>query len=144
MLKDEKTEAADREFWMGVRLFVGRSVLGGIGLLGLFTASHAESGATYTAGLALFGFAVAILFFEIDRFFDGRPSLFMGTKGLVASTNDDLLVLLPGRVVMILAGLFLAARAEENAGYAMGLGVAGVSLVMVFLDLKGVFDRLDQ
>jgi hypothetical protein len=126
--------------WLG--LWLQLAVLAALAVFGLAVASRDVAPGDYASGLVLAVAAIALALLRIKHTLDGgAPGL--GDFVLV----DDMWglgVAIPVFVVLALAGLFVARAWESGAMHTAGIGLFVVSGVIVFLDLKRVFDRLDR
>ena len=134
-------ESAERAFWSWFGFWVQILVLAVLAVIGAFAASGAERSGDYACGMNLSLGAIALAFLRLKHRLDG------GSSGLVDSllVEDmwNLAVVVPLFVVIGLAGLFLAHAWESGAMHAAGLALFVVSGVIIFLDLKHVFDRIE-
>lgn len=126
--------------WLG--LWLQLAVLAALAVFGAALASRDAAPGDYTSGLILAAAAIALALVRIKHTLDGgAPGL--GDFVLV----DDMWALwiaIPVFVVLALAGLLIARVWEEGTMHTAGIGLFVVSGVIVFLDLKRVFDRLDN
>jgi hypothetical protein len=115
--------------------------LGILAVIGAFFASDGGAPGDYGCGMALLVGAIVVAFLRLKHHFDGRPAGW-GDFILV----DDmwgLAVAAPLFTIIGLAGLFLAHAWQEGAAYDAGLGLFAASAIIVFLDIKRVYDRID-
>jgi hypothetical protein len=116
-------------------------VLAVLAVIGAFAASGAERPGDYACGTILILAAVALAFLRLKRRLDG------GSSGLADSllVEDmwNLAIVVPLFAIICLVGLFLAHAWESGAMHAAGLALFIVSGVIIFLDLKHVFDRIE-
>jgi hypothetical protein len=141
MMDEVPDLAVNREFWQGARVAVGRAVMAGIGLFGLFAAGDAGDSVGYACGIGAFIVACLVLFLEIKRHFDGQPPL--SWRDLVIDDFDTLLLGLPALVVFGVACLFFAAAETGGAGYYAGFGGAVGAALMVLFSIGACFDRAE-
>ena len=133
-------EVADRAFWSWLGFWVQFLVLGICVVLGAFAASGAEEPGDYGAGIVLIICALALAFLRLKQSFDGRPSG-LGNFLLVDSFAG-LAVVVPLFAVIGIAGLFLALAWPYGSLHDVGIALFVFSGVIVFLDIKQVFDRM--
>ena len=135
-------ESAERAFWSWFGFWVQLLVLAVLAVIGAFAASSAERPGDYACGMILSLAAIAIAFLRLRYRLDG------GSSGLVefllVEDMWNLAVVVPLFAIIGLAGLFLAHAWESGAMHAAGVGLFGASGVIVFLDIKNVFDHLDR
>lgn len=138
----EKPVTAERAFWGWLGFWVQFFVLGVLAMIGAFAASAPSEPGDYTAGLLLLLGAAALAFARLKHRLDG------GAPGwgafLFVDDMKSLAVALPLFVVIGLAGLFIAHGWEGGSLHTAGLALFVVSGVIVFLDIKHVFDRSNQ
>ena len=126
--------------WLG---FWGQFlVLGLLAMIGAFFASADQRPGDYQCGLLLSLAAIALGFLRLKYQLDGG-ALSWGTF-LLVDDMKGLALVIPLFVVVGLAGLFLAHAWESGAMHAAGIGLFGISGIIVFLDIKNVFDRMDR
>jgi hypothetical protein len=132
---------AERAFWSWLGFWGQFLVLGLLALIGAFVASANERPGDYPCGLLLSLGAIALGFLRLRHQLDG------GAPGWVAFLLVDdmkgLALVIPLFALIGLAGLFVAHAWETGAMHAAGVALFGVSGVIVFLDIKHVFDRMD-
>ncbi len=133
---------AERAFWSWLGFWGQFLVLGLLALIGAFIASADQRPGDYQCGLVLSLAAIALGFLRLKHQLDG------GAPGwgnfLLVDDMKSLALVIPLFLVLGLAGLFLAHAWESGAMHAAGVGLFGASGVIVFLDLKNVFDRMDR
>jgi hypothetical protein len=133
-------QAADRAFWSWLGFWVQFLVLGICVVLGAFTASGSEEPGDYAAGIVLIICALALAFLRLKQSFDGRPS---GLGNFLLVDNlAGLAVVVPLFAVIGIAGLFLARAWPYGSLHDAGIALFVFSGVIVFLDIKQVFDRM--
>lgn len=135
-------EAAERAFWSWLGFWVLFLVLGLCVVLGAFAASRGEESGDYTAGVVLILAALALAFLRLKQSFD-ESSLSFGNF-LFVDSMASLVVVISLFVVIGLAGLFIASAWPSGSLHAAGIALFVVSGVIVFLDIKQVFDRRDM
>jgi len=133
---------AERAFWSWLGFWGQFLVLGMLALIGAFIASADQRPGDYQCGLLLSLAAIALGSLRLKHQLDG------GAPGwgtfLLVDDMKSLALVIPLFVVIGLAGLFLAHAWETGAMHAAGVGLFGISGVIVFLDIKNVFDRMDR
>ncbi len=138
-----EAEPAERAFWVWLGFWLQFVVLGLLVVVGAFAASAARgSSGDYACGILLILGALALAFLRLKQRFDG------GAPGwrefLLVDDMTNLAVAIPLFTVIGLAGLFIAAAWPYGSLHAAGLGLFVISAVMVFLDIKRVFDRANR
>ena len=86
--------------------------------------------------------AIALAFLRLKHRLDGRPSGWGAF--LFVDDMKNLALAIPLFAVIGLAGLFIAHAWENGAMHAAGVALFIASGVIIFLDLKHVFDRTDS
>jgi len=133
---------ADRAFWSWLGFWAQFVILGLLAVVGAFVASADAGPGDYQCGLLLTLGAVSLAFLRLKHQLDGgvsgwRNFLFVGDM-------KNLAVVIPLFAIIGLAGLFIAHAWEAGAMHAAGLGLFATSGVIVFLDIKHVFDRMNS
>jgi hypothetical protein len=135
-------EPAEDAFWSWLGFWVQFLVLGLLVVIGAFAASHADRPGDYACGVLLILGALALAFLRLKRRFDG------GAPGwgdfLFVDDMTNLSVAIPLFAVIGLVGLFVARAWPDGSLHDAGLGLFVVSGVIVFLDIKRVFDRINS
>ena len=136
------SDDVERAFWSWLGFWVQFLILGLLAVIGAFVASSDERPGDYQCGLLLSLAAIALGFLRLKHQLDG------GTPGwgtfLLVDDMKNLVVAIVLFALIGLAGLFLAHAWESGAMHAAGVGLFGASGVIVFLNLKNVFDRMDR
>jgi hypothetical protein len=134
-------ESAERAFWSWFGFWVQLLVLAVLAVIGAFAASSAERRGDYACGMILSLAAIALAFLRLRHRLDG------GSSGLadflLVEDMWNLAIIVPLFAIIGLAGLFLAHAWESGAMHAAGLALFIISGVIIFLDLKHVFDRIE-
>jgi hypothetical protein len=133
---------AERAFLSWLGFWIQFLILGLLAVIGAFVASEDERPGDYLCGLLLSLAAVALAFLRLKHRFDGGASGW-GTF-LLVDDMKNLALAIPLFAVIGLAGLFVARAWESGAMHAAGLGLFVASGVIVFLDIKHVFDRMNS
>jgi hypothetical protein len=132
----------DRRVAAWLRFWLQFGVLGVLAVLGAFWASGGTEPGDYACGMALVIAAVVLAFWRLKDFFDGR-STGWGDFMLV-DTMFGLAIAIPLFTIIGLAGLLTAAAWQAGALYNAGLGLFGASAIIILLDIRRVYDRLDR
>ena len=137
-----RPDNAERAFWSWLGFWGQFLVLGLVAVIGAFFASADERPGDYLCGLLLSLCAIALAGLRLKHGLDG------GAPGwrtfLLVDDMKGLALVIPLFVVVGLTGLFLAHAWASGAMHAAGVGLFGVSGVIVFLNMKNVFDRMDS
>jgi hypothetical protein len=135
------TPEMKRGFWSWLGLCAQFAALAVLAVFGAATASVGARAGDDASGLVLALAAAALAFLRLKSLFDGAsPGL--GDFVLIDDMRGLGLVV-PVFVVLAFAGLLLAHGADAGSLQAGGIALFIVSGVIVFLDLKRVFDRID-
>jgi hypothetical protein len=131
----------ERAFWSWLGFWVQILVLAVLAIVGAFAASAGERPGDYGCGMVLSLAAIALAFLRVKHALDG------GGPGLVEFllVNDmwNLALVIPLFTVTGLAGLFIAHGSEYGSLHDAGVALFIASGVVIFLDLRHVFDRLE-
>jgi hypothetical protein len=139
---NREAESAERAFWLWLGFWVQFALLGLFVVIGAFAASGAEQPGDYGAGVVLVVCALALAFLRLKQRFDGGAADWRAF--LLVDDMASLTVAIPLFVVIGLAGLFVAADWRDGALHDAGIGLFVASGIIVFLDIKRVFDRIDD
>jgi hypothetical protein len=134
-------DTAERAFWSWLGFWLEILVLGGLAIVGAFAASAADRPGDYTCGMALSLAAIALAFLRLKRRLDGNGSGWVDF--LLVGDMWNLALVIPLFAVIGLAGLFIAHAWENGAMHTAGIALFIVSGVIIFLDMKRVFDRME-
>ena len=134
-------EFAEGAFWPWFAFWVQFLVLGVLAVIGAFAASKAARPGDYTCGLLLSLGAIGLAFLRLKHRLDGGAPDW--GSFLFVDDMKHLTVAIPLFAVIGLAGLFIAHAWQSGSMHAAGIGLFVASGVIVFLDLKRVFDRRD-
>jgi hypothetical protein len=137
-----RPDEAARAFWSWLGFWVQFLILGLLVVVGAFAASHAERPGDYTCGILLSLAAIALAFLRLKHHFDGGDADW--SNFLLVDNLWNLALVIPLFAVIGLAGLFIAHAWESGAMHAAGVALFIASAVIVFLDIKRVFDRMDD
>jgi hypothetical protein len=133
-------DAPERAFWLWLGFWVQFLVLGLLAVFGAFVASAAQRPGDYACGMLLSLGAIALAFLRLKHRLDDGGS---GWAGFVLVEDmRSLTVAIPIFTIIGLAGLFIAHAWENGAMHAAGLALFVVSGLIIFLDIKRVFDRM--
>jgi hypothetical protein len=132
----------ERAFWSWFGFWIQFLILGLLAVIGAFVASADARPGDYQCGLLLSLGAIALAFLRLKHRLDGG-ALGWGTF-LLVDDMKHLAFVIPLFAVIGLAGLFVAHAWEGGAMHAAGLGLFVASGVIVFLDIKRVFDRMNS
>ena len=133
---------AEGAFWAWLGFWLQFLILGLLALIGAFVASADARPGDYQCGLLLSLGAIALAFLRLKHRLDGG-ALGWGAF-LLVDDMKNLALTIPLFTLIGLAGLFTAHAWESGAMHAAGVGLFVASGVMVFLDIKHVFDRMDS
>jgi len=133
---------AERAFWSWLGFWLQILVLGVLAIIGAFAASAADRPGEYSCGMALSLGAIALAFLRLKRRLDGHGSGW--ADFLLVGDMWNLTLVIPLFTVIGLAGLFVARAWEEGAMHSAGIALFIVSGVIIFLEMKYVFDRIDR
>jgi hypothetical protein len=135
-------EPAEHALWSWLGFWVQFLVLGLFVVIGAFAASQANGPGDYTSGMLLILGALALAFLRLKRRFDGGGP---GWRDFLFVDNmTSLVVAIPLFALIGLAGLFIARAWPYGSLHDAGLGLFVVSVVIIFLDIKRVFDRINS
>jgi hypothetical protein len=134
-------DTAERAFWSWLGFWLQIAILLAFALIGAFGASGAQRPGDYGCGMSLLLGAIALAFLRIKHRLDG------GNSGLgqflLVEDMWNLGLVIPLFAVIGLAGLFIAHGWESGALHSAGIALFAVSGVIIFFNMKHVFDRLD-
>jgi len=135
-------EPAERGFWLWLGFWVQFLLLGLCVVIGAFAASGAAEPGDYAAGVVLILAALALAFLRLKARFDGASP---GWRNFLLVDNmASLVAAIAVFIVVGLTGLFVASGWPLGSLHIAGVALFAVSGVIVFLDLKQVFDRIDS
>jgi hypothetical protein len=135
-------EDAERAFWSWLGFWVQFLILGLLAVIGAFIASEDARPGDYLCGILLSLGAIAIAFLRLKHRLDGRALSWGGF--LLVDDMTNLAIVIPLFVLIGLAGLFIGRAWESGAMHAAGVGLFVVSGIIVFLNIKHVFDNMDS
>jgi hypothetical protein len=134
-------DAAASAFWSWLGFWAQILVLGVLAVVGAFAASGAERPGDYDCGMILSLGAIALAFLRLKRQFDGGPSGFADL--FLVDDMPNLALVIPVFAIIGLAGLFIAHAWEAGDMHTAGVALFIASGVVIFLNMKHVFDRID-
>ena len=137
-----RPDEAARAFWSWLGFWLQFLVLAVLAVIGAFIASDAEQPGEYTCGLVLSLAAIALGFLRLKHYFDGGDADWRNF--LLVDTMRNLALVIPLFIVIGLAGLFIAHASESEVMYAAGIALFVASGVIVFLNIKRVYDRINS
>ena len=138
-----EAEPAEQTFWSWLGFWLQLVILGLLVVTGAFAASAAqESSGDYACGILLILGALALAFLRLKQRFDGAAPGWR--EFLLVDDMTNLAVAIPLFALIGLAGLFVADAWRYGSLHDAGLGLFVVSAVIVFLDIKRVFDRANR
>jgi hypothetical protein len=128
-------------FWSWFGFWIQLFVLALCVVLGAFAASDAREPGDYAAGIVLILGALALAFWRLKLGLDGAAP---GWRNfLLVGNMTSLVVAIAIFVIVGLAGLFVASSWPTGSLHIAGLALFLVSGLIVFLDLKHVFDGIE-
>jgi hypothetical protein len=133
---------AERGFWSWLGFWMQFLILGILAIVGAFVASGAERPGDYACGLVLSLATIAMAFLRLKSQLDSGEAA--RANFLLVNDMWNLALVIPLFTVIGLAGLFVAHAWENGAMHAAGVALFVVSGVIVFLNIKHVFDRMDS
>jgi hypothetical protein len=134
-------ETAERAFWSWLAFWLQLLLLGVLAIIGAFFASGAARPGDYACGLILTFGATALAFLRLKSRLDGDAGW---SNFLLVRDMKNLAVVIPLFAVIGLAGLFIAHAWEGGAMHAAGVALFVVSGLLIFFDIKHVFDHIDS
>jgi hypothetical protein len=133
---------AERAFWSWLGFWVQFLILAVLAVIGALVASEDARPGDYLCGLLLSLGAIALAFMRLKHRLDGESSSW--ASFLFIDDMKNLALAIPLFTVIGLAGLFVADAWESGAMHDAGLGLFVASGVIIFLDIKHVFDRMES
>ena len=138
----ERSDGLGREYWSWFGFWAEFVVLGLLAILGAYFASQGGRPGDYVSGLTLSVTAIAFAFLRLKLRLDGAPVEW--SRSLLVGDMRNLALAIAVFTALGLAGLFIAAGAQEGSLYLAGVALFVASGLIVFLSLKNVFDNLDR
>jgi hypothetical protein len=136
-----RADAAASAFWSWLGFWAQILILGVLAVVGAFVASGDERPGDYGCGMILSLAAIALAFLRLKHQLDGGPSGFADL--LLVDDMPNLALVIPLFAIIGLAGLFIAHAWEAGDMHTAGVALFIASGVVIFLDMKHVFDRVD-
>jgi hypothetical protein len=133
---------AEPAFWAWLGFWAQFLVLAVLAVAGAFIAAADARPGDYQCGLLLSLGAVAMAFLRLKQQLDGGASGWI--TFLLVDDMKNLAVAVPLFTIIGLAGLFIAHAWEDGAMHAAGLALFVAGGVIIFLDIKHVYDRMDS
>jgi hypothetical protein len=133
--------SADRAFWSWLGFWLQFLVLGLLALTGAGFAALGGRPGDYATGMLLALGATALGFLRLRSHLDGGDANW--SSFLFVGDMKNLAVAIPLFAILGLVGLFLARAWPYGSLHAAGIGLFIASAVIIFLDIKHVFDRID-
>lgn len=135
-------EPAEQGFssWLG--FWLQFAILALCVALGAFAASSGELPGDYGCGIAVILGALALAFVRLKQSFDGRSPAWR--EFVFVRDMPSLAVAIPVFTVIGVVGLFIAHDWPEGALHGAGLALFIVSALIIFLNIKTVFDRINS
>lgn len=136
--------AGARLAWRWLRPWVGGGLLVAAALLGLISASEAQTAdaSLYWGGLALAMLSAAALFLRIKHAFDGIDDGM--TLDARIENSDTLWIFVPVMTALALAGILVAGATPPGIDHFFGLALFCIATACIFLTLKGYYDSQDH
>jgi hypothetical protein len=128
------------ELWRWVAPWLAGAFLVLAALLGLFTASRAQTDGSYVIGFVTAGLALLMLAWRLKRALDGDRV----PASVLVDDATALVVVIALLAVLAVGGLLLAARSDEAVPEAVGYALFGFALVFIFANLKHYFDARER
>ena len=143
MIETRRTpDDAERAFWSWLGFWVQFLVLAVLAVVGAFFAAADARPGDYQSGLVLSLGAIAMACLRLRQHLDGDVSGW--SAFLLVADKKNLALAVPLFTIIGLAGLFISHTWEDGAMHAAGLALFVASGVIVFLNIKRVFDRMDS
>ncbi|HEV2100741.1 MAG TPA: hypothetical protein VGR45_17680 [Stellaceae bacterium] len=135
-------DPAGHPFWSWLGFWLQFLILGLFVVIGAFTASECLGPGDYVIGMLLILGALVLAFLRLKHRFDGgSPSW---GDFLFVDHMKSLTIAIPLFAVLGLIGLFTARSWPDGSLHNAGLGLFAVSGIVVFFDIKRVFDRMNS
>jgi hypothetical protein len=135
-------EPAERAFWSWLGFWLQFVILGLFVVIGAFAASAAEGPGDYGCGIALILGALGLGFMRLKHRFDGGEGGWRDV--LFVDDMTSLAVAIPLFAIIGLVGLFIARAWSYGSLHDAGLALFVVCGLVIFLDIKHVFDRMNS
>ena len=139
---DEDGASRNKALRAWLRFWLQLLVLAAVAGFGFAMAAADRGPGDYAVGLGLALAAIALGFVRLKLALDGNAR---GCGELIlVDDRASLAFVIPLFTVIGLAGLMLAALWKSGSPYATGLALFAASAIIVFLNIKHVFDRIDS
>ena len=135
-------EPAEHGFWSWLGFWAQFLILGLFVVIGAFTASQAAGPGDYISGMLLILGALGLASLRLKHQFDGGAASW--GNFLLVGDMKSLVVVIPIFTIIGLVGLFLARAWTYGSLHDAGIGLFVVSGVIIFFDIKRVFDRMNS
>jgi len=139
---ERESGESDQGYWAWFGFWAELVMFGLLAIAGGYFASHGGGSGDYATGLVLGVTAIALAFLRLKRHFDGAPTRW--DRVLLVDDTRNLVLVIAVYVALGLAGLFVAAAEADGSLHVAGVALFATSGVIVFLNLKNVFDTLDR
>lgn len=139
---DEIGDSRDKALRGWLRFWLQLLVLAAVAGFGFAFAAADRGPGDYAVGLCLALAAIVLGFVRLKLALDGNAQ---GCGELILVDEPaSLAFVVPLFTVLGLAGILLAAAWKSGSPYAAGLALFAASAVIIFLNIKHVFDRIDS
>ena len=139
---DENSGGRDREMRAWLLFWLRFLVLAAIACFALGFAATGRGPGDYAVGLGLALAAAALALFRLKLSLDGDAR--ECRELMLVDDFSGLALAVPLFTVIGLAGLILAAAWKSGSVYVTGIALFVVSVLIIFLDIKHVFDRSES
>jgi hypothetical protein len=133
--------SAERAFWSWLGFWLQFLVLALLALVGAGFAARDAWPGDYTTGMVLALSAVALAFLRLKNHLDGGEASWSGF--LFVGDMKNLALAIPLFAILGLVGLCIARAWPHGSLHAAGIGLFLASAIVIFLDIKHVFDDID-
>jgi hypothetical protein len=133
--------SADATFWSWLGFWLQFLILALLALTGAGFAAIRGGPGDYACGMLLTLGSVALAFLRLKCHLDGGDASWSGF--LFVSDMKNLALAIPLLTIFGLVGLIFARISPYGSLYAAGIALFVTSAVIIFLDIKHVFDRID-
>lgn len=141
MVESRRIGPAEGPLWPWFGFWVQLGLLAICAVLGAFAASNADAPGDYAAGIVVILGAAALAFLRLKHRFDGGPASWRDS--FLVDSMWGLLVAIPLFTIIGLVGLFIASAWSDGSLHVAGVALFVVSALIVFFDIRHVFDRID-
>ena len=137
-----RPDTAARAFWSWLGFWLQFLILGILAVVGAFVASGDERPGDYPCGILLMLSTIALGAFRLKQHLDGGDTDWDNL--LLVDNMWNLAFVVPLFIAIGLAGLFIAHAWESGPMNAAGIALFITSGVLVFLNIKRVYDRMES